>query len=214
MTFAFQPRLREQDDNEKKCRTIEGYAILFGVRSQLLNDWYDSYYEVLEPGCVTRELLDSCDIKMTMFHNREKILARSNKGVGTLSYEVDDKGVKFSFEAPDTALGEEAVELVGRGDLCGCSFIYSTCEDATKGLVSYERTEEQDAAGNTILLRIVHEIERIYDFTIAADPAYSETSVSRRELESAGLAESKPIGNDNYREQVAQMRKAARSIII
>lgn len=217
LTFAGPLKIREAGDGEKS-RVIEGYALLFGVRSQLLADWYDAYYEVLEPGCIDRETLDECDIKMTMFHNREKILARSNRGEGTLSYEVDDKGVKFSFEAPNTAFGDEALELVARGDLAGCSFIYSTNEDPKKGSVSYERTDEE-VNGESIILRRVHKIERVYDFTIAADPAYTETSVSRREVEAFGITfgdsckeEPADVKEElaKAREQVASMRQAVK----
>ena len=180
------------------------------MRSRLLCDWYDAYYEELEPGCVTRETLDACDIKMTMFHNREKILARSNHGRGTLAYEVDDKGVLFRFEAPKSPLGDEALEAVSRGDLAGCSFIYSTSEDTGKGCVSYERSGEKDAYGNDILLRKVHRIETVYDFTLAADPAYTETSVTRREVEEAGVslpgAEPSVRTEDAWRRQVGEMR--------
>ena len=176
----------------------------------MLCDWYDAYYEQLEPGCVTREVLDACDIKMTMFHNREKILARSKMGVGTLTYEVDDKGVLFRFDAPNSPLGDEALEAVSRGDLAGCSFIYSTSEDTRKGCVSYEKSGEKDQWGNDILLRRVHRIEAVYDFTLAADPAYTETSVTRREVEEAGvsLPGAAPSGRpeDAWHRQVAEMR--------
>ena len=94
IAFAGPLRVREAEDGQKS-RTIEGYALLFGVRSRMLCDWYDAYYEQLEPGCVTREILDACDIKMTMFHNREKILARSKMGVGTLAYEVESTSLVY-----------------------------------------------------------------------------------------------------------------------
>ena len=30
--------------------------------------------EVISPSAITKEFLDKCDIKMTMYHNREKLL--------------------------------------------------------------------------------------------------------------------------------------------
>lgn len=183
VSLAFQPYMRESEDN--KSRTIEGYALLFGERSVMLADWVNTYYEVLEQGCITREVLDNSDIKMTMFHNREKILARSNHGQGSLSYTIDDKGVKFSFDAPNTALGKEAIELVSRGDLAGCSFCYSTNEASSSGNVTYERSGEVDAWEDDVLIRHVHKIDHVYDFTLAADPAYEQTSVTLREVQTA-----------------------------
>ena len=99
---------------------------------------------------------------------------------------------------------------MSRGDLAGCSFIYSTSEDMSKGCVSYERSGEKDGLGNDILLRKVHHIENVYDFTLAADPAYTETSVTRREVEEAGvsLPSPAPTGapDEAWRRQVSAMR--------
>ena len=77
----FQPHLREVSEEGGSGRTIEGYAIVFGVESRMLVDYWDDYREIIEPGAITEEELAQMDIKMTMWHNREKLLARSNKGV-------------------------------------------------------------------------------------------------------------------------------------
>ena len=120
-------RVREAQKGEAASRTITGYAILFGVPSAPLYDYDDEEArEVIAPGAVTKELLDGCDIKMTMFHDRQLILARSKNGAGTLTYGVDDKGVYFEFDAPNTVDGDKALELVRRGDISGCSFMFST----------------------------------------------------------------------------------------
>lgn len=182
-----QLRLREATQDGEESRTIEGYALKFGVRSRLLCDWWNNYYEVLEPGCLTKETLDRQDIKLTMFHDRQLILARSNKGEGTLSYEVNDEGVKFWAEMPHTADGDKALELVKRGDIAGCSFCYSTDESGSENAVSYERLDEKDEDGDSILLRHVKRIDNVYDFTLAADPAFEQTSVTRREVEAKGI---------------------------
>lgn len=205
-------RIREASDGAES-RTIEGYALKFGVRSRLLCDWWDNYYEVLEPGCVTREMLDEQDIKLTMFHDRQLVLARSNKGTGTLSYEVDSVGVKFWAEMPHTVDGDKALELVSRGDIAGCSFIYSTDENA----VSYERLAEKGEDGEDILLRHVKRIDNVYDFTITTDPAYEQTDVSKREVEAAGIhfdPEQKPeaIDEAKKREAIREMRERIESI--
>ena len=203
-------RVREAEGEEgKESRTIEGYALKFGVRSVLLNDWWNNYYEILEPGCLTREALDGQDIKLTMFHDRQLILARSNKGEGTLSYEVDETGVKFWAEMPHTADGDKALELVQRGDIAGCSFCYSTDEDDSENAVSYERTKED---GEEILLRHVKRIDHVYDFTLAADPAYEQTEVSKREIDTAlGGSPAKDAPDDGMAKRKAKA-KALRAL--
>lgn len=178
----FQPHIRESKEGQPQSRMIEGYAIVFGQESRLLVDYWDAYREIIEPGAVTEDDLKGFDIKMTMYHNREKILARSNKGEGTLTLSVDEVGVKYSFEAPNTPDGDTALELVRRGDLSGSSFMYWTDESTN---VTYEKTAEG------VLLRHVNKISQIYDMTIAADPAYTQTNVTAREVEAQGIEISK-----------------------
>lgn len=168
----WKPRLREAVEGEKEGRTIEGYAIVFGVESRILADYWDNYREIIEAGAITEERLKEMDIKMTMYHNREKILARSTNGEGTLKLRVDEVGVHYEFEAPKTVDGDTALELVKRGDLSGSSFMFWTDE---KSGVSYEKRSDG------IMLRRVKTIGMIYDMTIAADPAYEETTVAARE---------------------------------
>lgn len=167
----WKPVLREATEGGGESRTIEGYAIVFGVESRILSDYWDNYREIIEPDAITEERLKEMDIKMTMYHNREKILARSTNGEGTLKLTVDDVGVKYSFDAPNTVDGDTALELVKRGDLSGSSFMFWTDERN----VSYERRSDD------IMLRRVKTIGMIYDMTIAADPAYEQTTVAARE---------------------------------
>jgi HK97 family phage prohead protease len=173
----YQPRLRENADGSAS-RTIEGYAIVFGKESVLLQDWYDTYREIIEPGAITEAELATMDIKMTMYHNREKLLARSNKGVGSLRLSVDKVGVKYEFEAPNSPDGDTALELVRRGDLAGSSFTFWSDETSS---VRYEMMDDDT------LLRHVNHIDRVYEMTIASDPAYQQTSVTAREVTDAGI---------------------------
>lgn len=211
LTFASDLQVREAGEGQQS-RIIEGYAILFNVESApLYQDEDCEIREVISPSAITREVLDASDIKMTMFHDRQLILARSKNGQGTLSYVVDEKGVKFSFEAPNTIDGDKALELVKRGDLSGCSFAFSTYY-YDEEYVSRARVTRGDY---TITTYTVNKVTGVYDFTIAADPAYPDTTVDTRELgaqlkkEGEEKTVEKPVEN-NYREQASAMRKAAR----
>ena len=198
-------RVREAQEGEAASRMITGYAILFGVPSAPLYDYDDEEArEVIAPGAVTKELLDGCDIKMTMFHDRQLILARSKNGAGTLTYGVDDKGVYFEFEAPNTVDGDKALELVRRGDISGCSFMFSTHYYDS----AYVSRDVQ---------RTVNVITGIYDFTLAADPAYPDTNceAEARELvkELRTPEPEQPKNEDKLREQVREMRRAAAQLL-
>jgi HK97 family phage prohead protease len=165
--------VRESED--KDSRTITGCAIVFDTETVLYSYDDKEYRELILKEAVPKSLLDESDIKMTMFHNRELILARSNKGNGTLRYWLDDKGVYFEFEAPDTVDGDKALALVRSGDLSGCSFAFTI-----KDWDTYEDIEVRKEDDKTIVLSKIREIESIRDFTIAADPAYPTTEVSAR----------------------------------
>ena len=204
--------VREAGEGEQS-RTIVGYAILFDTPSAPL--WQDEdceAREVIAPEAITKDVLDGCDIKMTMFHDRQLILARSRNGQGTLSYTVDEKGVAFEFEAPNTVDGDKALELVKRGDISGCSFMFPTryYDDAC-----VERSAKTVNGYTTITYR-VKAVTGVYDFTLAADPAYPDTSVEAREFVTELKKDGEPeqtVQDEKYREQVSEMRQAASRVI-
>ena len=87
-------------EGEQKSRTVEGYAMLFGVRSVNLTPWSSEreVYEVMEPGCITQDLLSRSDVVLTAFHNNQLILGRWRQGKGTLALEIDQRGLKTLIE--------------------------------------------------------------------------------------------------------------------
>lgn len=157
-------------------RTIDGYAIVFNQRSEVMLDWTDEgirrFVEVVDPSAVDEALLLSSDIRALIEHNRERLLARYNKGVGTLSLTIDEHGLRYSFEAPNTADGDYAVEMVGRGDISGSSFAFRAKDSDT----------EWAKEGN-LWVRTIKRFSLLRDVTITTDPAYTQTEVSVRSLE-------------------------------
>lgn len=177
------PLTIKRDDNADpmtgESRIITGYAIVFDLATvPMYEDEESTVLEMIAPEAVTKELLDTQDIKMTLFHDNEQLLARSNKGEGTLSYTVDSKGVRFEFEAPRTVDGDKALELVRRGDISGCSFAFSTYYYDPE----YVMHDVQDVEGRKTELYRVLKILGVYDFTLTTDPAYPDTSVEAREI--------------------------------
>lgn len=208
--------VREAAEVESPSRTIAGYAILFNTPSEpLWSDDDSEAREVIAPGAVSEEFLNSQDIIMTMFHDRHLLLARSNKGEGTLRYSVDEKGVAFEFEAPNTADGDKALELVRRGDIKGCSFAFST-RYYNRDFV--ERTSKVAPNGTAEVTYTVKAILSIHDFTLAITPYYPDTSVEARELKDDLRREFRPAkdaeSEKKVAEQLREMRKAAKASIV
>ena len=184
---------------EGNSNVIEGYAIVFGQESRLILDEGKIVREIIMPGAITRELIEKSDITMTLFHNRESLLARSVNGVGTLNIDIDDHGVKFAFSVPNTPDGMKARELVKRQDLRGCSFSYYS----KPASVEYKREGKET-------IRMVNKVDYLSELTIGSQPAYTQTSVSLREgvEEAEKPVEEEPV--NNYREQVRNIRKIAK----
>lgn len=211
-------QVREAAEGEAPSRTIIGRAILFNTPSApLWSDEDEEAREIIAPSAITKELLDGCDIKFTMFHDRQLILARSKNGSGTLSYTVDAEGVSFEFDAPNTADGDKALELVRRGDLAGCSFMFST-HYWDEAFVT-RSVEVRD--GRAYITYTVKAVTGVYDFTLAADPVYPDTSVEAREFarelrEAAKPADPEPpkVDKEKVTAQLREMRNAANTKVI
>lgn len=210
--------VREAAEGEAPSRVIEGRVIPFNTPSEpLWSDEDEEAREIIAPSAITKEFLDGCDIKFTMFHDRQLILARSKNGSGTLSYTVDEQGVAFEFEAPNTVDGDKALELVRRGDIAGCSFAFTTHYwDET--FVS-RSVEVRD--GRTYITYTVKVVTGVYDFTLAADPAYPDTSVEAREFAQELREAAKPdkpatapINTEKLDKQLREMRRAAQTKIV
>lgn len=196
--------VRESTDKKKPSRKICGYAILFNTPSApLWEDGNDMAREIICQSAITQKLLDGADIKMTLFHDRQLLLARSNKGKGTLKYQIDKKGVSFSFDAPNTTDGDKALELVRRGDICGCSFAFTTYY----GNTDYVKRVSTKEKGKNLTTFYVQKITGIFDFTLAADPAYPATSVEAREIK-------KQLISAVAKSQIGEMRAEANKPII
>lgn len=178
-------------------RTIEGYAVVFGQESRVMFDKEKqrAFVEIIERGAITEELLRSCDVKAVLEHNKQRLLARS--GSGTLSLELDDYGLKYRFDAPNTPDGDFAVEMIKRGDLFGSSFAYYA-NDKDKGKVSYSMK-------GSLVTRTVHKIDRITDISPVADPAFFGTDVTVRSIDDV-IQELSP-DNKEYLIELNNLRK-------
>lgn len=158
-------------------RTIEGYSIVFGKESRIMYDAERKRFftEVIERSAVTEELLNRCDIKAVLEHDKRRLLARCRYGKGSLSLSIDDYGLQYRFVAPRTSDGDFAKEMIERGDIFGSSFAYYV-DDKDKNKVSYSKKDG-------ILLRTVHAIDYISDISPVSDPAFFGTDVTVRSIE-------------------------------
>ncbi len=178
-------QMREPIEGQSESRMVVGKPIIFGVRSVNLTPWSSTrkVYEVLEPGCITNELLQRSDVILNINHSSKvtDVLGRCVNGKGTLSLGLRDMYVESSCDLPKTNAANDAIELINRGDITGMSFAFEDDEDDTENGVSLERTSEIEN-GKEVWIRHVKRITGLYDVSIVTHPAYEQTSVATREI--------------------------------
>lgn len=166
--------------SEDMSRMVEGYALLFDTASDGLN-----FEEVIERRAL-EGVIERSDVFALLNHSRDRgVLARSINGQGSLTLEVDEKGLLYRFEAPNTALGDELLENLRRGEINQSSFAFDVRDD------KWER--KSDGTWK----RTISQFGNIYDVSPVYNAAYSKTSVYMRgkELEEQRLEqESIPEG--------------------
>lgn len=150
-----------------ESRDVEGYALVFNSDSNDLG----GFTERIDPKSLDG-VLERSDVLCLLNHNEDKgVLARSKNGTGSLSLSVDDKGLKYRFSAPNTALGDELLEGIKRGDISSSSFAFTVEKD------SWEKRSDGT------YLRTINNIKELFDVSPVYKPAYDSTSVDCRGLD-------------------------------
>ena len=143
-------------------RKIEGRSIVFNSLSQDFGGWK----EEISPDAISDEIINASDILFLLNHSDSRgILGRKRKGSGSLSTEIREDGVYFSFDAPQTSLGDELLAYLRRGDITQCSFAFTVDDDDWK--------EQEDGS----YIRTIKKFHRIYDMSAVYTPAYTDTEV-------------------------------------
>jgi HK97 family phage prohead protease len=163
--------LRKAEDDPESRRVI-GYAAVFGSSSLPLMDWERGEFKEVIDRNAFDGVIEQSDVFAVLNHDNSRgVLGRSVNGTGSLSLSVDDHGLRYEFDAPRTALGDELLEGLRRGDITASSFAFS---------VQDERWEEQE---DKTYKRTILKIGRLYDVSPVYNPAYPDTSVAQRSLD-------------------------------
>lgn len=159
----------------EESRKVEGYASVFNSRSKDLG----GFTEIIDPSAF-EGVIERSDVLALLNHDQDRgVLARSRKGVGSLMLTIDERGLHYSFDAPHTALGNELIEGLKRGDISTSSFAFT---------VSGEKwTKEEDGS----YLRTITQIDKLFDVSPVYNEAYEDTTVALRSLDAVRAEEEK-----------------------
>lgn len=156
------PELRAEGDGN----TLVGHASLFNEPIQPYLDWPE-YVEIVHPDAFTRTLREMPDVRALKNHNWDDVLGRTT--AGTLRLSVDEVGLYFENDLPDTTAGRDTKVSVERRDITGCSIGFCCVMDE----VVWNRDSD-------VITRTLMDVD-LYEITPAcAMPANTSTDVALR----------------------------------
>ena len=153
-TFDVQDLELRMDDDKA---TVVGYGAVFNSQSNDLG----GFREFIAPGAFDGRLED--DVRFLVNHDANLILARTTNG--TLRLSVDEKGLRYEADLPNTSTARDLMELLKNGTISQSSFAFTVEEDSW---------EVKDG----INIRTIDKVSQLYDVSSVTYPAYNEASSS------------------------------------
>ena len=151
-------------DIKVESRRIEGFIPYNSESSDI------GFYEVLDPHCFDKTLRESKDIRALFNHTDENILARTKNN--SLHFENREDGLYFNFEAPNTTIGNDVLEMAKEDLLSGTSFGMIVMNDEWRTIEGRQ-------------CRKVKEARLIEVSVLTSLPAYPDSAVYCRSLSEA-----------------------------
>ena len=165
-------QMRQTEDNKT---VFYGYALRFDEPSPVRNGWY----EVIRKGALTQDIIDKSDIRALFNHNPDLVLARKNDKVDTLKLTLDDKGLYYEFEDPQTMLSDDLKRHMKLGNIDQSSFAFTLEPDG-------DVIREDD---NGVIVRELTKFKELYDVSPVTYAFYPTAISGVKERVEALLAE-------------------------
>ena len=147
---------------EGKEKRVVGYGAVFNSISNDLG----GFTERIDPKAFEGRTED--DVRFLLNHDANHIFGRTT--AGTLRLSVDEKGLRYEVDLPDTQSARDLAVSLERGDINQSSFAFTVEEDSW------------DQSDNGVV-RTINKVSRLYDVSAVTYPAYEEASVALRSLE-------------------------------
>lgn len=186
-SVKFETRVEEKQEGGKKL-VLRGYPILFNTETKIYDWWYGEVRETILPTAL--EGTDLTDVYLITGHNIEpdKVLGRAGKN---MRLEVDETGLFFEAELPNTQHARDIYNLIESGLVDGMSFGFRC----------------SDEINESTLTRTITHIDELFEITITPFPAYKEASVivqNERKLEEEKLEEEKKKEQEELEKQAEE----------
>lgn len=155
---------------EDGVMTLEGYAIVFNQET-LIGDEDYGFIEEVDARALAESVIKDVPMKYNHMDNF-LIIARTKNN--SLQLSIDEIGLKVRAELLDTNTNQDIYKMVRSGLLDKMSFAFTVDE------------QEWNYEGK-IPKRKITKINRLYDVSVVDTPAYDQTSIYARSLESMEL---------------------------
>ncbi len=137
--------------------TVVGYGAVFNSMSNDLG----GFREYISPKAFEGRLED--DVRFLINHDANLVLARTTNG--TLRLSVDEKGLRYEADMPNTSTARDLMELLKNGTISQSSFAFTVEEDSW---------EVKDGMN----IRTIDKVSQLYDVSSVTYPAYNSASSS------------------------------------
>lgn len=167
---------RDSPDNPK----ITGYAAVFNKRSQILGN----FREVIDRRAFDAHLATNPDVIGKFNHSDDMVLGRTS--AGTMRLSVDEYGLRYEIDPPNTSYANDLLESMRRGDIRNSSFAF------------YADDEDWDVDSNTgENIRTIKQA-RLIDCSPVTAPAYPDATSQVRSMFPDGVP-AVPNKGDHYK---------------
>lgn len=164
------PRLESRE--EGKPPIIAGYgAVFYDGSSRTEFTLWKGAVERMLPGAFDRAVVED-DVVGTFNHNENNLLGR--KSAGTLRLRVDQRGLAYEIDPPDTVVARDLLTSLKRGDVRGSSILMRV-------------TDETWHKENNVRVREVRGV-RLVDVGPVTAPCYEATTAGVRAVGDASEA--------------------------
>ena len=168
---------------------IEGVAAVVSTRAG--NDWFD---EEIKPGAFKNALND--DVRVLFNHNPDKVLGRTKSKTAEI-FLKENGDLGYRYKTPQNRqFAKDVEDMIKTGDVNQSSFAFRVKEDEW-----IEKKGEKP-------LRVISEIEKLYDVSPVTYPWYSSTSVGAKRSYDNFKGEK----NDDYTERMEAIESKVKNI--
>lgn len=143
--------------------TLVGYASKFNLLSQNLG----GFVEAVAPGAFEKSISDELRVLCRYNHDDNYLLGTTE--ADTLTLAIDEVGLGYEDDLPDTSAGRDVAVLAARGDLRYSSFAFYCIED------------EWSTTPQGFPLRTLLQVQLV-DVAPVNSPAYLDSTVAMRSL--------------------------------